>query len=171
MSPIELLDIFLPVRPAGFLGSGGWTGISAASNPTPFFLRYLSPKCRGPYKNGSHNHVLWPLRLNNCSHGPFAPALRPAHAVAPRDCFRDAYQAHDEFLDRCLTHLLQEDSLLAGYRHMDPLIQKRERGFLLNSIKGFAEYLKTIADKSSLTLRRELSIALDNFNGFASPPA
>lgn len=58
------------------------------------------------------------------------------------------YQAHDEFLDRCLTHLLREDSLLAGYRHMDPLIQKRERVFLLNSIKGFAEYLKTIADNA-----------------------
>ena len=55
------------------------------------------------------------------------------------------YKAQDDFLERCLTHLLQEDSLLAGYRHMDPLIQQRETGFLFNSIRGFAGYLETIS--------------------------
>ncbi len=57
-----------------------------------------------------------------------------------------AHSAHDDFFARCLTHLLQEDPSLSGFHHMDPPIQQRERGFLLNSIRGFAEYLKTVAD-------------------------
>jgi len=51
--------------------------------------------------------------------------------------------ARDDFLPRCLAQLLQEDALLAGYYRMAPLIQQREKGFLFNSIRGFAGYLSS----------------------------
>jgi glyoxylase-like metal-dependent hydrolase (beta-lactamase superfamily II) len=54
----------------------------------------------------------------------------------------------DDFLRHCLDRLLQEDPLLAGYHEMDPLVQQREKGFLLNSISGFAGYLQAVADQA-----------------------
>jgi glyoxylase-like metal-dependent hydrolase (beta-lactamase superfamily II) len=45
------------------------------------------------------------------------------------------------FFEACLERLLKEDSLMAGYFQMAPAVQEREKGFLRNSIKGFAGYL------------------------------
>jgi glyoxylase-like metal-dependent hydrolase (beta-lactamase superfamily II) len=52
----------------------------------------------------------------------------------------------EEFIDRCLYRLLNEDPNLKGFDHMDEAAQERERGFLKNSIKGFTGYLQTVAD-------------------------
>jgi glyoxylase-like metal-dependent hydrolase (beta-lactamase superfamily II) len=49
-----------------------------------------------------------------------------------------SYDQQADFLDRCTERLLKKDSLLASYPQMAPLIQQRERGFILNSIRGFA---------------------------------
>jgi glyoxylase-like metal-dependent hydrolase (beta-lactamase superfamily II) len=51
-----------------------------------------------------------------------------------------------DFLNRFLQRLLEQDPLLKGFSHMDEAVKHRERGFLRNSIKGFAGYLQAIAD-------------------------
>ncbi len=51
-----------------------------------------------------------------------------------------------DLVESCMDRLLKKDQLLAGFFHMDAAVQERERGFLANSIKGFAGYLKTVAD-------------------------
>jgi glyoxylase-like metal-dependent hydrolase (beta-lactamase superfamily II) len=55
------------------------------------------------------------------------------------------YDEPADFLDRCTERLLAKDPLLAGYATMAPLIQERERGFMRNSIKGFAGYLEAMS--------------------------
>jgi len=53
-----------------------------------------------------------------------------------------ALQHESDFYSECADRLLQEDSLLAAFSHMDPATAKRERFFLLNSIRGFSGYLQ-----------------------------
>ena len=52
------------------------------------------------------------------------------------------YAEQPDFLDRCTDRLLKEDALLASYSQMATLVQQRERGFMRNSIRGFAGYLE-----------------------------
>jgi hypothetical protein len=56
------------------------------------------------------------------------------------------YVDQDDFLERCSRRLFEADNLLAGYADMTPRVQERERGFVYNSIRGFAGYLKSVAD-------------------------
>ena len=51
---------------------------------------------------------------------------------------------NNDFLTSCFNRLLKEDLLLAGFSHMDSSVQKRERGFIINSIKGYEGYLKSV---------------------------
>ena len=46
-----------------------------------------------------------------------------------------------DFAERWVDLLLAADPLLHGFSQLSPAIQARERGFLLNSVKGFAGYL------------------------------
>lgn len=41
----------------------------------------------------------------------------------------------------CRDHLLRSDPLLAGFASLPAAVQERERGFIINSIKGYWEYL------------------------------
>lgn len=52
----------------------------------------------------------------------------------------------NDFLERCSKRLFEADNMLAGYGDMTPRVQERERGFMYNSIRGFAGYLKSVAD-------------------------
>jgi len=60
------------------------------------------------------------------------------------DVIREQMRADDgtELVERCMESLLKEDPLLAGWHRMAPDVQKRERTFLHNSIRGFVGYLK-----------------------------
>ena len=53
-----------------------------------------------------------------------------------------------DFLSDCLNLLLQQDRNLAGFFALDPSAKERERGFLINSIRGFSGYLQALADNS-----------------------
>jgi hypothetical protein len=46
-----------------------------------------------------------------------------------------------DFVNRWVDLLLDEDPLLRGFSQLAPEVQARERGFLRNSVKGFAGYL------------------------------
>ena len=46
-------------------------------------------------------------------------------------------------IERWSDLILRKDPLLAGFGSMPPDIQERERGFLMNSIRGFAGYLES----------------------------
>ena len=46
-----------------------------------------------------------------------------------------------DFVNRWVDLLLEEDPLLRGFSQLAPEAQVRERGFLCNSVKGFAGYL------------------------------
>jgi len=46
-------------------------------------------------------------------------------------------------IDACLKRLVESDPLLAAFREMPGAIQARERGFLINSIRGYLGYLET----------------------------
>ena len=48
------------------------------------------------------------------------------------------------FLTPCFNRLLKEDLLIVGFSHMSQSVQKREQGFIINSIKGYEGYLKSI---------------------------
>ena len=50
----------------------------------------------------------------------------------------------DDFLTSCFNRLLKEDPLLAGFFRMDASVQKREQGFIINSIKGYEGYLRSV---------------------------
>jgi len=50
----------------------------------------------------------------------------------------------DDFLTSCFNRLLKEDPLLAGFSHMSQPVQKREQGFIINSIKGYEGYLRSV---------------------------
>jgi len=43
--------------------------------------------------------------------------------------------------------MLRKDPNLKGFEHLTPEVQERERGFLLNSVKGFAGYLDHCREK------------------------
>jgi glyoxylase-like metal-dependent hydrolase (beta-lactamase superfamily II) len=53
-----------------------------------------------------------------------------------------------DFISDCLNLLLQNDKHLAGFFSLDHSSQERERGFLTNSIRGFAGYLQSLTDNS-----------------------
>ena len=46
-----------------------------------------------------------------------------------------------DFLEACMARLISEDPCLKGLAQMDAAVQDREKGFMQNSIKGFAGYL------------------------------
>lgn len=50
----------------------------------------------------------------------------------------------------CLKNLLEKDSCLSGFHHLEGTVQKRERGFLKNSIRGFIGYLQALNKASCL---------------------
>ena len=52
--------------------------------------------------------------------------------------------SNDDFLTSCFNRLLKEDPLLADYSHMSQPVQKREQGFIINSIKGYEGYLRSV---------------------------
>jgi glyoxylase-like metal-dependent hydrolase (beta-lactamase superfamily II) len=56
--------------------------------------------------------------------------------------FFDGVQGNQdpEVMQACCQHLLDNDPLLAGFAHLPPEVQQRERGFMLNSIKGYWGY-------------------------------
>lgn len=59
------------------------------------------------------------------------------------DVIREQLKAGDEdILERCTVVLLEKDPLLAGWSKLEPDIQKRERGFLHNAIRGFLGYIR-----------------------------
>jgi len=66
--------------------------------------------------------------------------LRWKEIVRP---FFDGVQGdqNPEAMQACSQHLLDNDPLLAGFVHLPPEVQQRERGFMLNSIKGYWGYL------------------------------
>jgi glyoxylase-like metal-dependent hydrolase (beta-lactamase superfamily II) len=47
----------------------------------------------------------------------------------------------DTLVSRCINMLLMKDAFLTGYFNMEKGCQERERFFLSNSIKGFADYI------------------------------
>lgn len=49
-----------------------------------------------------------------------------------------------DFANRWVDLLLAEDPLLNGFSQLAPEVQDRERGFLRNSVKGFAGYLASL---------------------------
>jgi glyoxylase-like metal-dependent hydrolase (beta-lactamase superfamily II) len=49
-----------------------------------------------------------------------------------------------DFADRWVDLMLAEDPLLDGFSQLAPDVQERERGFLTNSVKGFAGYLASL---------------------------
>lgn len=49
-------------------------------------------------------------------------------------------------LARLCNALLVEDDRLAGFSDFSPGVQRRERGFLINSVKGFSGYLQALSD-------------------------
>jgi glyoxylase-like metal-dependent hydrolase (beta-lactamase superfamily II) len=51
-----------------------------------------------------------------------------------------------DFISDCLKLLLQNDGNLAGFFALNQYAQGRERGFLTNSIRGFAGYLENLAN-------------------------
>ena len=51
---------------------------------------------------------------------------------------------NDDFFTSCFNRLLKEDPLLTGFSHMSQPVQKREQEFIINSIKGYEGYLRSI---------------------------
>jgi hypothetical protein len=49
--------------------------------------------------------------------------------------------SHD-LIDRCTDRLLKEDPDLRAFELMAPDIQKRERFFMMNSVRGYSEFLQ-----------------------------
>ena len=56
---------------------------------------------------------------------------------------KEIQNSNEDFLTSCFNRLLKEDLLLSGFSHMEPSVQKREQGFIINSIKGFEGYLRS----------------------------
>jgi glyoxylase-like metal-dependent hydrolase (beta-lactamase superfamily II) len=56
-------------------------------------------------------------------------------------------EADLQAMQACSRHLLDNDPLLAGFVHVPPDVQQRERTFMLNSIKGFWGYLASSAER------------------------
>ena len=53
-----------------------------------------------------------------------------------------------DFANRWVNLLLAKDRLLHGFPELPPEVQARERGFLLNSVRGFAGYLASLKENS-----------------------
>jgi len=51
---------------------------------------------------------------------------------------------NNDFLTSCFNRLLKEDPLLAAFSHMNPSVQKREQVFIINSIKGYEGYIRSV---------------------------
>ncbi|MBW1741342.1 MAG: MBL fold metallo-hydrolase [Deltaproteobacteria bacterium] len=51
----------------------------------------------------------------------------------------------DELVVRCVDTLLEKDPDLKAFKFMDPDIQKRERFFMANSVRGYIEFFKASA--------------------------
>jgi len=61
-----------------------------------------------------------------------------------RPFFDSVHGQYDpEVMQDCSQHLLDNDPLLAGFVNLLPQVQQRERGFMLNSIKGYWGYLES----------------------------
>lgn len=60
--------------------------------------------------------------------------------------FFDSVQGRPEMsaLEACRDHLLQNDPLMAGFAYLPPLVQAREHGFIINSLKGYWGYFQDI---------------------------
>jgi glyoxylase-like metal-dependent hydrolase (beta-lactamase superfamily II) len=59
-----------------------------------------------------------------------------------RPFFDSVHSAQDlQTMQACSQYLLDNDPLLAGFVHLPPAVQQRERTFMLNSIKGYWGYL------------------------------
>ena len=57
---------------------------------------------------------------------------------------KEIQNSNNDFLTSCFNRLLKEDSLLDGFSHMSQSVQKREQEFIINSIKGYEGYLKSV---------------------------
>jgi len=57
---------------------------------------------------------------------------------------KEIQNSDDDFLTSCFNRLLKEDPLLADFSHMSQPVQKREQGFIINSIKGYEGYLRSV---------------------------
>jgi len=57
---------------------------------------------------------------------------------------KEIQNSNDDFLTSCFNRLLKEDPLLADFSHMSQPVQKREQEFIINSIKGYEGYLKSV---------------------------
>jgi len=57
---------------------------------------------------------------------------------------KEIQNSNDDFFTSCFNRLLKEDPLLAGFSHMSQPVQKREQAFIINSIKGYEGYLRSI---------------------------
>jgi glyoxylase-like metal-dependent hydrolase (beta-lactamase superfamily II) len=65
-----------------------------------------------------------------------------------RPFFDDVEGAGDlQTMQACSQYLLDNDPLLAGFIHLPPDVQQRERTFMLNSIKGYWGYLTSSAER------------------------
>ncbi len=58
--------------------------------------------------------------------------------------FFDGAQGADDMtvMAACRQHLLENDPLLAGFVHLPPAVRQRERGFMINALKGYWGYLQ-----------------------------
>jgi hypothetical protein len=56
-----------------------------------------------------------------------------------------------DFINRWVDLLLKADPLLHGFSQLPPEVQVRERGFLSNSVKGFAGYLASLERNDNQT--------------------
>ena len=56
---------------------------------------------------------------------------------------KEIQNSNNDFFISCFNRLLKEDPLLAGFSHMIQSVQKRERRFIINSIKGYEGYLRS----------------------------
>jgi len=57
---------------------------------------------------------------------------------------KEMEEDNGDFLASCFNRLLKEDPLLAGFSHINPSAQNREQRFIINSIKGFEGYLRSV---------------------------
>ena len=57
---------------------------------------------------------------------------------------KEIQNSNGDFLTSCFNRLLKEDPLLSGFSHMSQPVQKREQGFIINSIKGYEGYLRSV---------------------------
>ncbi len=57
---------------------------------------------------------------------------------------KEIQNSNDDFLTSCFNRLLKEDPLLADFSHMSQPVQKREQEFIINSIKGYEGYLRSV---------------------------